>query len=182
MRLSRRAIIVIVVGMLLGHQVAAQTEAKPDTLPESVMNAEIAPVNGASSFRLSDNSGKVQVLYLWASWCAPCRLSAAAVNDLNKEYAGRGVQVIGLVAGDRESEAEQTLSFNRDLKHNFESGWLDKEMAKALLGERQVIPQILIVTGYGYVFKRMVGYNPAETPRLLREIVEEALVNPYPVQ
>ena len=175
--------IIIAIGLLMSCAVvSAQTEAKPVTLPESVMNAEIASVNGASHFRLADYSGKVQVLYIWASWCGPCRLASPAINDINKDYGGRGVEVIGLVVGDQKSEAEQTLSFIRKFEHNFESGWLDEEMAKALMGDRQVIPQILVVTGYGYFLKRFVGYNGEQTPKLLRETIEDALVNPYPVQ
>jgi thiol-disulfide isomerase/thioredoxin len=183
MRISRRAIIVIVVGMLLGHRVAAQTEAKPDAWPESVWNAEIASVDGSSYFRLADYSGEVLVIYTWAAWCAPCRIISPVINELGEEYAGRGVEVIGLVVGDPESEAKDSLAFIQKFKHRFKSGWMDKAMTEAVLGDSQdsrnnVVPQFLVITSYGYLFKKIRGFDPAQTPELLHETIEEALANP----
>jgi thiol-disulfide isomerase/thioredoxin len=174
-----KAMIIIAIGLLVCRDVAAQTEAKPNTLPQSVMNAEIASVDGSSRFRLADHDGKVLVLYIWASWCGPCRLAAPAINDFNKEYAARGVKVIGLVVGDPKSEAESTRSFTQEFEHNFVSGWIDKATASTVIGDRKIIPQILVTTGSGYLFTRMIGYNQEQTPRILRETIEEALVNLY---
>jgi thiol-disulfide isomerase/thioredoxin len=182
-----KAIIILAIGLLLGYDVTAQTEAKPVTLPESVLNAELASVDGSSHFRLADYSGKVLVLYIWASWCGPCRLSSPAINGFHKEYAGRGVEVIGLVVGDAKSEARETLAFTRKFEHEFQSGWMDKATTEGLMGDSNnyrngVIPQFLVITSYGYFFKRIVGYHPKQTPELLRATVEEALSNPSLMQ
>lgn len=40
--------------------------------------------------------GQVYVLDFWATWCGPCVASIPHVNQLQKEYADKGVHVIGV--------------------------------------------------------------------------------------
>jgi thiol-disulfide isomerase/thioredoxin len=50
--------------------------------------------------------GKVVVLNFWATWCAPCRDEIPLLVRIQREYAPKGVQVIGASIdepGDRES-------------------------------------------------------------------------------
>jgi thiol-disulfide isomerase/thioredoxin len=41
--------------------------------------------------KLSDMAGQVVVLDFWASWCGACRRTIPILNDLNEEFAARGV-------------------------------------------------------------------------------------------
>jgi thiol-disulfide isomerase/thioredoxin len=50
------------------------------------------------SIRSSKLAGKVLVVDLWASWCPPCKLEVPGLMDLQKKYAGKGLQVIGFSA------------------------------------------------------------------------------------
>ncbi len=45
----------------------------------------IGSADGASRVRLSDSRGKVTVVDFWATWCAPCRESFPAYEQLMKE-------------------------------------------------------------------------------------------------
>ncbi len=40
--------------------------------------------------------GQALVINFWATWCAPCRREIPMLIDLQKEYDGRNVQVIGI--------------------------------------------------------------------------------------
>jgi cytochrome c biogenesis protein CcmG/thiol:disulfide interchange protein DsbE len=46
--------------------------------------------------KLSDYVGKIVVVNFWASWCPPCRKEIPALVQISKEYASRGVVVLGV--------------------------------------------------------------------------------------
>ena len=46
--------------------------------------------------RLADFQGKVVVLNLWATWCAPCRREMPSLDRLQAELGGAGLEVIAL--------------------------------------------------------------------------------------
>ncbi|RJQ77219.1 TlpA family protein disulfide reductase [Pseudonocardiaceae bacterium YIM PH 21723] len=50
----------------------------------------------AKKVKLSDYAGKVVVLNIWGSWCAPCRTEFAELQQVEAETASAGVQLLGL--------------------------------------------------------------------------------------
>src|SRR3982750_2391207 len=40
--------------------------------------------------------GRVILLDFWASWCVPCKGSFPAMEELKKEFAGRGLTIIAV--------------------------------------------------------------------------------------
>src|SRR5215210_2805947 len=65
------------------------------TLPRQVLDAENRAASGAP-IKLSNYSGKVMLVNLWATWCGPCRIETPELVKLHKEFQGRGVEMIGL--------------------------------------------------------------------------------------
>lgn len=59
---------------------------------------------------LSDFRGKVVVLNLWATWCAPCVKEMPTLAKLQTDYGPRGVQVVAL-SQDREQATAQARAF-----------------------------------------------------------------------
>ena len=55
--------------------------------------------------RLSDQQGKVVLINLWATWCAPCRIEMPKLDRLYKERKERGFVVFGL--SDENAETQQ---------------------------------------------------------------------------
>jgi peroxiredoxin len=49
-----------------------------------------------STLRLSSLRGKAVYLNFFATWCPPCNDEAPGINSLQKQYAGRGLQVVGV--------------------------------------------------------------------------------------
>jgi peroxiredoxin len=49
-----------------------------------------------STLRLSSLRGKAVYLNFFATWCPPCNEEAPGINSLQKQYADRGLRVVGV--------------------------------------------------------------------------------------
>ena len=143
-------------------------------LPASVRDAELVAASGAP-IRMSDYSGKVLLVNLWATWCGPCRLETPELVRLYKEYQPRGVELIGLSTENPEASAETVRSFVREYQVGYRIGWASPEVASILMAGRGNIPQSFIITRDGRVLRRFIGFAPGSTPQQLRDALEQAL-------
>ncbi len=58
------------------------------------------------TFRLEEQSGKVVILNVWASWCYPaCWNEATRLKAAWQKYRDQGVMVVGLTYQDRDADA-----------------------------------------------------------------------------
>jgi len=153
----------------------ADAAAKPP-LPAIAWDTELKSVTG-ESIKLSNYSGKVLLVNLWATWCGPCRTEIPELVRLHKEYQSRGVEMVGLSTEDPVASAESVQEFVRAFKVDYQIGWATREVAIALMQGRGSIPQSLIITRNGRIKKRFVGFHPQQTPPLLKQALEEALID-----
>ena len=144
------------------------------TLTQAVLDAENPGAKGAP-IKLSDYSGKVMLVNLWATWCGPCRMETPELVKLNKEFKDRGVEVIGLSTEDPDGSAESVNEFVRAYKVDYQIGWAKREVALALMQGRTNIPQSFIIARDGRILKRFIGFNPQSTPPQLKQALEQAL-------
>jgi thiol-disulfide isomerase/thioredoxin len=49
---------------------------------------------------LQQNRGKALLVNFWATWCEPCRDEYPMLNELAKQYAPKGLQVVGVSMDD----------------------------------------------------------------------------------
>ena len=85
--------------------------------------------------------------------------------------------MVGLTTEDPVTSAKTVRDFVRDFKVDYQVGWATREVALALMQGRGSIPQSLIVTRNGRIIKRFVGFHPQQTPPLLKQALEEALID-----
>jgi thiol-disulfide isomerase/thioredoxin len=76
--------------------VAAATAAAasiriPDMRPAFALKDPEGRVHSASEW-----DGKDLMVNFWATWCAPCRREIPLLNRIRKEYAPRGVEIVGI--------------------------------------------------------------------------------------
>ena len=145
-------------------------------LPAVALDTEMKGING-ESIKLSNYSGKVLLVNLWATWCGPCRREIPELVRLHKEYQSRGVELIGLTTEDPVSSAQTVQEFVRHFKMDYQVGWAPREVAAALMQGQGSIPQSLIVTRDGRIRKRFIGFHPQDTPPQLKKALEEALID-----
>lgn len=143
-------------------------------LPESILKHSIQSLD-KSSFRLADFEGKVLVVNLWATWCGPCRMEVPEYEQVRKEYAGRGVEFIGLTVEDPRTSSERVKQFVRDFSFGFRLGWADREMARTLADGKGVIPQTLVIASDGRILSHWRGYSRGHSGERLRETIKRAL-------
>lgn len=161
--------------ILLAFQSAlAQAKLSSEKLDKDVVNASLQGLDG-KLFKLADYNGKVLVLVLWATWSAPCHSAMTDVNKLNKRYAKRNVQIVGLDIEEREEEGNDARAFAATLKLKFKLGWAKEEIAAKLLKPTGAVPQLFVLTPSGQVATHFIGYNPNETYRRLSTAIDQAL-------
>lgn len=59
---------------------------------------------------LADYQGKPLVLNFWATWCAPCRKEIPDLIAVHKQFAGRGVALVGIAV----EEADKLADFVKE--------------------------------------------------------------------
>jgi thiol-disulfide isomerase/thioredoxin len=143
-----------------------------DTVPAVAWNTEIQAVGGGS-FKLSDYKDKTVVLDLWATWCNPCRAEIPHLVELNKEYGGKGVEVIGLTTEDPNTTADAVADFAKEMKINYRLGWARGDVAQALMNGRPSIPQTFVVAPGGRIVTKFVGYSD-RIPDAIRAAIKTA--------
>jgi thiol-disulfide isomerase/thioredoxin len=56
--------------------------------------------------RLDDWQSEILIVNFWAPWCAPCRREIPTLIEVHREYAARGVRILG-IAFDGESQVRR---------------------------------------------------------------------------
>src|SRR6185503_19581550 len=94
---------VFVLSCLLVYQTVSdnrvQTSQKSNNQSVDAADFSLRNLNGRS-VRLSDYRGKVVLVNLWATWCAPCLVEIPELVKLQRENKSRGLQILGVTFPD----------------------------------------------------------------------------------
>jgi len=91
-------LVIVALGVTAAAQTAAAGACEANGKPAN-LNFTFNDLNNRKS-ALSDFKGKVIILDFWATWCVPCKAEIPGFIDLQKKYAARGLQIIGLSVDD----------------------------------------------------------------------------------
>ena len=105
------------VAALAGYGVAHYINHRP---PAAVQTPATAPEFAlrdlaGKSHRLAEWRGKLVLLNFWATWCPPCREEIPLFIDLQRRYAGQGLQIVGISIDDPAAVAR----YWQDMKINY---------------------------------------------------------------
>jgi thiol-disulfide isomerase/thioredoxin len=143
-------------------------------LASAVMETPIDLIDGASK-RLSDYSGKVVVVDLWATWCGPCRQEIPHLVEIADAYKDKGVEVIGLTNEDPQEAAQAVRQFAQVFKINYPIGWATPQMQMGLMRGRNGIPQTFILGRDGKVRNHFVGFSAQISVPQMKAALEAAI-------
>jgi thiol-disulfide isomerase/thioredoxin len=122
-RLRRGALLVATIALIaafagfgLGRWLQAPTVETPAGTPVAASDFALPELTGQTR-RLADWRGKLVLLNFWATWCPPCREEIPLFIDLQKRYAGRGLQIVGISVDNPEAVARywQSMRINYPL-------------------------------------------------------------------
>lgn len=102
------ALMSMLAGALLFNQLQTEPTVKSVASIESRVELQSIPLsdlNGKQSL-IGDWKGDILIVNFWAPWCAPCRREVPTLIKYHREYAQRGVRVIG-IAYDNEPQVRR---------------------------------------------------------------------------
>ncbi len=110
----------------------------------------------------ADFPGKVLVLNVWGSWCAPCRKEAPDLVEVAKQTADTA-QIIGI--NTREAGVASAQAFVRAFGLNYPSFWDPDSVLLMELSALppKTIPSTLLIDAQGMIAGRALGAISAST-------------------
>ena len=142
-------------------------EAAPTTIFKNPDGGDIS----IASFK-----GVPVLVYLWASWCAPCVKELPTLQKLEEAQAGEGK--MGVIAVSQDMAPQGSVdAFLADKKIGRFAAFHDKDMALSSALGVQVMPTTILYDAEGKEVWRFVGdqdWTSAEAQKLLAEVSPSA--------
>lgn len=120
---------------------------------------------------LSDYRGKVVLINIWATWCAPCVYEIPELVKLREDYKEKGFEILGIVVNSPENQVKNMVEKYRMA---YPILW-GTETALAKLGSISAIPRTFVVNSRGEIVEDITGRHTYEdferliTPHLLSQ-------------
>lgn len=73
-------------------------------------NCTLTPIRDSGRYDLRRFHGQVLYVDFWASWCGPCARSFPFMNELEREFRDRGLQVLGINLDEKIEDARDFLA------------------------------------------------------------------------
>lgn len=132
---------------------------EPSKIPSALINKPVpeftldaVPGLGVPGFATADlKSGKVTVVNVWASWCAPCRIEHPLLIELARRSD------IALFGINYKDEPENSVRFLGTLGQPFAAVGMDANGRAAVNWGVYGVPETFIVDGQGVIRYKHIG-------------------------
>ncbi len=123
--------------------------------------------------RFADFAGKVTVVNLWATWCAPCRIEMPTLAALADHYKGRDDFAVAAISMDAEKTADEARAFIAD--HAPLQFYIDPKFQLAFeFPGKGAMPQTMVLDRQGQVRAVLVGEADWASPEA-RALIDDLL-------
>jgi len=133
-----RTIIISATLVLFSLAVSAQS-------PRTAPNLQLQTIDGRI-LNLADYKGKVVLLNFWATWCPPCRQEIPELIKIQRQFRGRGLQIVGVTYPPEESS--NVRRFARRARVNYPIA-LGKKETKLTFSASETLPVTAIIDSEG---------------------------------
>ena len=181
---SNRPYAYALVGVVLLIVVAwlNQDRIQPVTAGTIAPEFEVNDLEGGLT-RLSDHSGEVVLVNIWATWCLPCRVEMPSMERLYQEIGGDGFEIMavsidaalgqfdqaGRPGGDIEVFAD-SLGLTFPMLHD-PSGGIER------LYRTTGVPETFLIGRDGIIYKKVAGGTEWNAPQH-KELIQRLLAAP----
>jgi thiol-disulfide isomerase/thioredoxin len=151
-----------------GHMAAFVFKKEPEALPE----LRFQDANGVEK-TLADWRGKVVLVNLWATWCAPCRKEMPALDQLQKELGSSKFEVLA-ISIDRTGLAGSRKFLDETGVKNL-ALYADPTTKLSSLLKAVGLPVTVLIDAQGREVGRLVGpaeWDSEDAKRLIRAVVK----------
>jgi cytochrome c biogenesis protein CcmG, thiol:disulfide interchange protein DsbE len=138
----------------------AVTPSRAVEVGQAAPDIDLPGASGAQ--KLSDLKGKVVYLDFWASWCGPCRQSFPWMNEMQKKYGAKGLQIVGMNLDAKRTDADKFLAEN---PAQFALAFDSKGEAPKRVGVKGM-PTSVLIGGDGKVLYVHQGFRDEERGEL----------------
>ena len=157
------------------YVIALASCAKNDGKPGEVAVGKPAPPYTATRLEgglvsIAEQRGKVVLLNVWATWCAPCREEIPYLQSLHTEHHARGLEVIG-VSVDASGSSESIRSFRKDFGMEYPI-WLDPDERVQQLFLALGVPASYLIDREGVLRWKHLGTVRATDTTFTRALTE----------
>lgn len=138
--------------------------------------------DGFSSLPLA---GEVNLVALWAAWCAPCRVEMPLVERLVKEHAGEGLSAVGIAIHlPEETEWRAARAFVAEAGLSFPNFVVDEpaydqleSVSRALGGRGVVLPMVFVIDRQRRILSVVSGNDVDRLPRAVKDALRRRVVS-----
>lgn len=173
---TRRWIVAAIVAVVMAAAGAwvsfvRHAPAPPTDFAVATLLAQTLPDPARKDVALARYRGRVLVVNFWATWCPPCVEEMPELSTIATEYAGRGVEVIGIGV----DHADKITQFAAKWPVSYQLLVADKigyELSRQLGNGSLGLPYTVVIDARGQVAKRILGrFNGKE----LRAALDDTL-------
>ena len=151
---------------LVSAPVQAQGAVVGLPVPDVSLPGWVGPASPAAS-RLSELKGKLVYVDFWASWCAPCKQSFPWMNEMQRKYGARGLQIVAINVDAKRSDADAFLAKGAPA---FALAFDSKGESAKTLGVK-AMPTSVLVAPDGRVLYVHQGFKPEQQAELEAKLV-----------
>jgi thiol-disulfide isomerase/thioredoxin len=145
-----------------------RAQAVGDPMPD----LRFSRLDGRGDIRLASLKGKVVLLDIWASWCAPCKEEMPLLDDMAGRLRRRGVEIIAVSVDEDRASAEAFVGtrprWSLTLAHDPQGRIPD-------LLQPSKMPTSYVIDGSGVVRAINAGFDRSDAAKIearLRELAD----------
>jgi cytochrome c biogenesis protein CcmG/thiol:disulfide interchange protein DsbE len=146
----------------------ASTAAWPLTQGDAAPSCAAPALDTGRALNLAEYKGQVVYLDFWASWCGPCRQSFPFMNELQREFGGKGLQIVAVSV---DKTAEDARRFLARYPAQFATA-LDSSGACPTAYRLQGMPSSYVIDRNGTVRAIHAGFHDRDKAEIRQQLVD----------